>query len=81
MWAGSGRQRPEQPDLWLIFGWAGFTAGGHTWLAVPAMGVEAAIATSVGTIVAMLINLVMLGPGRALPTLPHPHFRAGSTDA
>jgi len=37
-------------DVWLIFGWRGFEAFGHTWLAVPAMGVKgAAIGTSVGT--------------------------------
>ncbi len=39
-------------DVWLIFGWSGFAAFGHTWLAVPAMGVKgAAIGTSVGTVI------------------------------
>jgi len=37
-------------DVWLIFGWSGFALAGHTWLAVPAMGVKgAAIGTSIGT--------------------------------
>ncbi|MBK7045156.1 MAG: MATE family efflux transporter [bacterium] len=39
-------------DIWLIFGWSGFTLGGITWLAVPAMGIKgASIATSIGTFV------------------------------
>lgn len=39
-------------DIWLIFGWGGFELFGHTWLAVPAMGVKgAAIGTSIGTFV------------------------------
>jgi MATE family, multidrug efflux pump len=39
-------------DVWLIFGWSGFELFGHTWLAVPAMGVKgAAIGTSIGTAV------------------------------
>jgi putative MATE family efflux protein len=37
-------------DVWLIFGWSGFELFGHTWLAVPALGVKgAAIGTSIGT--------------------------------
>ncbi len=36
-------------DIWLIFGWKGFTLGGRTLLAVPAMGIKgAAIGTSCG---------------------------------
>jgi len=37
-------------DVWLIFGWSGYNAFGHTWLAVAPLGVKgAAIGTSVGT--------------------------------
>lgn len=58
MWAGIiGNVVNMILDVWLIFGWSGFTAFGHTWLAVPAMGVKgAAIGTSIGT----FINAVAL---------------------
>jgi len=65
MWAGlAGNALNVVLDLWLIFGWAGFEAFGRTWLAVPAMGVAgAAIATSIGTVVTLLVQVVMLlGP-------------------
>ncbi len=65
MWAGlAGNGLNVVLDLWLIFGWAGVDAFGRTWLAVPAMGVEgAAIATSIGTTLTMLIHVIMLvGP-------------------
>jgi len=39
-------------DVWLIFGWAGVTVGGHTWFAMAPMGIKgAAIATSIGVFV------------------------------
>ena len=65
MWAGViGNGLNIILDIWLIYGWSGFALGGVTWLAVPAMGVEgAAIATSVGTFVAAVFQIVMLvGP-------------------
>jgi len=65
MWAGIiGNVLNVILDLWLIFGWSGIAVGGATLFAVPAMGVEgAAIATSIGTAVTALIQLVMLfGP-------------------
>jgi len=51
-------------DFWLIYGWEGFEAFGRTWLAVRPMGVEgAAIATSLGTLLGLLYQVVMLfGP-------------------
>lgn len=51
-------------DIWLIFGWAGFSAFGHTFLAVPAMGIKgAAIGTSVGTAInAIALILWALAP-------------------
>jgi MATE family, multidrug efflux pump len=51
-------------DVWLIFGWSGFELGGHTWLAMPAMGIKgAAIGTSVGTFVnALALILWALEP-------------------
>ncbi len=37
-------------DVWLIFGWSGFSLAGHTWLAMEPLGVKgAAMGTSVGT--------------------------------
>ncbi len=44
-------------DVWLIFGWSGFSLGGHTWLAVPAMGVKGA---AIGTSVGVAVNAVAL---------------------
>jgi len=39
-------------DVWLIFGWSGIVVFGHTFFAVPAMGIKgAAIGTSIGTAV------------------------------
>jgi len=67
MWAGViGNGLNIVLDVWLIFGWSGFTLFGATWLAVPSMGVEgAAIATSVGTAVAAIFQVIMLvGPSR-----------------
>ncbi len=67
MWAGViGNGLNIVLDIWLIFGWSGFTLFGTTWLAVPAMGVEgAAIATSIGTAVGALFQVIMLvGPRR-----------------
>jgi len=65
MWAGIvGNVVNVLLDIWLIFGWQGFAAGGRTWLAVPAMGVEgAAIATAIGTTVnALALVLFALRP-------------------
>ncbi len=51
-------------DIWLIYGWQGFTIGGTTLLAMPAMGVKgAAIATSIGTAVGALYLVgYLVGP-------------------
>jgi multidrug resistance protein, MATE family len=65
MWAGLiGNAANLILDLWLIYGWQGFTLLGTTWLAVPAMGVKgAAIATSLGTLITALFLLgFTLGP-------------------
>jgi multidrug resistance protein, MATE family len=43
-------------DIWLIFGYEGLHIGGHTFLAMPAMGIKgAAIGTAIGTIVNALV--------------------------
>ena len=48
-------------DLWLIFGWSGLTIAGHTWLAMPPLGIKgAAIATSCSVFVNALILLVWM---------------------
>ena len=51
-------------DVWLIFGWSGIEAFGHTFFAMPAMGIKgAAIGTSVGTgINAIALILWALAP-------------------
>ncbi len=46
-------------DVWLIFGWSGFSLGGQVWLAMPAMGIKgASIGTSIGTFVNAVALLV-----------------------
>jgi len=52
-------------DVWLIFGWSGFQMGGHTWLAMPAMGIKgASIGTSIGTAInALALIMWALEPG------------------
>ena len=43
-------------DVWLIFGWDGVRLFGHTWLAMPALGVKgAAIGTSIGSTLNALV--------------------------
>jgi multidrug resistance protein, MATE family len=67
MWAGlTGNAVNLILDIWLIYGWPGFTLFGLAWLAVPAMGVKgAAIATSLGTLVTALILIgFAMGPHR-----------------
>ncbi len=55
-------------DIWLIFGWSGFELGGHTLLAVPALGVKgAAMATSCG----VMVNTVALVLWALAPHLRH----------
>ena len=53
-------------DVWLIFGWAGFTLAGRTWLAMPPMGVQgAAIGPSIGT----CVNAIALAAWAVAPRL------------
>jgi MATE family multidrug resistance protein len=53
-------------DVWLIFGWEGFQLFGHTWLAVPPLGVKgAAMGTSLGT----LVNTLALAAWALVPEL------------
>jgi len=65
LWAGViGNVANVILDIWLIFGWSGFTVAGRTWFAVQPLGVAgAAIATSIGTCLAALFQIAMLvGP-------------------
>ncbi len=69
-------------DVWMIFGWSGFTVAGHTWLAMPALGVKgAAMATSIGTYASTLalMGWAVAPRLRARYALHHPRrprFRA-----
>ncbi len=83
MWAGIiGNGINMVLDVWLIFGWSGFSAFGHTWLAVPAMGVKgAAIGTSIGTFInAMALLIWAVAPRLRLKYNIHkprrPQFKA-----
>ncbi len=53
-------------DVWMIFGWGGFTALGRTWLAMPALGVAgAAMATAIG----VTVNALVLAAWALVPRL------------
>ena len=53
-------------DVWLIFGWEGFRLFGHTWLAVPALGVKGA---AMGTSLGILVNTLALAAWALAPEL------------
>jgi len=55
-------------DVWLIFGWSGFALGGHTWLAMPALGVKGA---AIGTSCGVFVNAVALMGWILAPHLRH----------
>ncbi len=65
MWAGLiGNAANVILDIVLIYGWQGVDIFGSTWFAAQPMGVEgAAIATSIGTLLTLVFQAVMLfGP-------------------
>ncbi|MFO7653447.1 MAG: MATE family efflux transporter [Candidatus Krumholzibacteriia bacterium] len=67
MWGGiAGNVVNVVLDVWLIFGWAGFTLLGRTWLAMPPLGIlGAAIATTIGVTVNTLVLVVWALTARA----------------